>query len=183
VDIEMGPDGNLYYLAIDLGQLRRIRHGAPAPPPPPPSSSGYLSDRAWSSMTNGYGPVEKDRSNGQRAAGDGRTITLNGTTYAKGLGAHAPSNVRYNLGGACTTFTAEVGVDDEVGSRGSVVFQVWADGRKLYDSGVMRGNTATKSVNVSVAGKKELKLIVTATGDGKADDHADWANARVTCGS
>ncbi len=43
------------------------------------------------------------------------------------------------LGGACSVFTAVVGLDDEVGANGSVVFQVWTDGVKRYDSGVMTG--------------------------------------------
>jgi hypothetical protein len=59
------------------------------------------------------------------------------------------------------------------------VFQVWADGTKIFDSGTMTGSTATKNVNVNVAGKKELKLIVTDGGNGNTWDHADWANARV----
>ena len=29
----------------------------------------YLSDRTWTSMANGWGPVEKDRSNGEAGAG------------------------------------------------------------------------------------------------------------------
>ena len=53
-------------------------------------------------MTNGWGPVEKDRSNGEAGASDGEPITLNGVTYAKGLGAHAASDVRYALNGACS---------------------------------------------------------------------------------
>ena len=53
-------------------------------------------------MTNGWGPVEKDQSNGEAGATDGATITLNGVTYAKGLGAHAGSDVRYALNGACS---------------------------------------------------------------------------------
>lgn len=132
-------------------------------------------------MTNGWGPVEKNRSNGEAGATDGRTITLNGQTYAKGLGAHARSDVRYAVNGACSTFRADVGVDDEVGSTGSVVFQVWGDGTKLFDSGKMTGATATKSVDVNIAGKKELALILTDAGDGFGYDHADWADARVIC--
>jgi len=134
-------------------------------------------------MTNGWGPVEKDRSNGEAGAGDGGPITLNGATHAKGLGAHAPSDIRYALGGACATFSADVGVDDEVGTGGRVVFRVWADGVKLYDSGAMTGATAPKQVSVSVATKNELRLVVTNGGDGDGGDHADWANARVVCSS
>jgi hypothetical protein len=46
----------------------------------------YLSDLSWGQAVNGLGPVERDRSNGGAAAGDGKTITLNSTTFAKGLG-------------------------------------------------------------------------------------------------
>lgn len=43
-------------------------------------------------------------------------------TYEKGLGVHAYSKVSYYLGGNCSFFTSDVGVDDEAGERGSVVF-------------------------------------------------------------
>jgi hypothetical protein len=35
-----------------------------------------LSDRAWTSMINGWGPVEKDRSNGEQAKSDGARPTF-----------------------------------------------------------------------------------------------------------
>jgi NPCBM/NEW2 domain len=108
---------------------------------------------------------------------------LNGTTYAKGLGAHAVSDVRYGLGGACTRFRADVGIDDEAGSNGSVVFQVFADGAKLYDSGLLTGTAATKTLDVDVSGKSELQLIVADAGDWIDFDHADWADARLECGT
>ena len=90
-------------------------------------------------MSNGYGPIEKDKSNGQALEGDGATLTLNGATFAKGVGAHANSDVRYALNGGCERFLASVGVDDEVATNGSVVFQVYADATKVYDSGLMTG--------------------------------------------
>jgi parallel beta-helix repeat protein len=108
---------------------------------------------------------------------------MEGRTFAKGLGVHSTSDVRYNLAGACSTFAAEVGLDDEVGARGSVIFQVFADGVKYYDSGIMWGNMASKPVNLSVAGRNQLQLVVLDAGDGNGSDHADWANAQVNCGS
>ena len=75
-------------------------------------------------------------SNGEQGARDGLPITLNGVVYAKGLGAHAASDIRYTMN-ACSLFTAKVGVDDEVGALGSVVFQVFTDGTKVYDSGTL----------------------------------------------
>jgi hypothetical protein len=146
---------------------------------PPPSPSRYLSDMNWTSATNGWGPAEKDMSNSEQAAGDGHTITLNGATFQKGLGVHAASDVRYSLAGAYSTFSAKVGVDDEVGARGSVVFEVWADGTKLYSSGVMNGASTTKDVVLDITGKNELQLVVTNATDGFDFDHADWAQAMV----
>ena len=146
------------------------------------AAATYLSDRAWTSMTNGWGPVENDRSNGEEAGGDGAPLTLNKVTYPKGLGAHAPSDLRFALNGACTSLMADVGVDDEKGTAGSVVFQVWTDGVKKYESGIMTGSMPGESITVSVLGTTELALIVADGGDGTWSDHGDWANARVSCG-
>jgi hypothetical protein len=149
--------------------------------PKAPSGTSDLSDLAPTAQNNGWGPVEIDRSNGELAGGDGKAITLNGVTFNKGLGVHATSELRYSLGGNCSSFTAQIGVDDEVGSNGSVVFQVWADGIKLFDSGRLTGASETRAVSVSLAGKSELRLIVTNAGDGDAFDHADWARPILTC--
>ncbi|ABF44105.1 Glycosyl hydrolase family 98, carbohydrate binding module (plasmid) [Deinococcus geothermalis DSM 11300] len=149
-----------------------------------PQASGdkFLSDLPTATPpVNGYGPYELDTSNGERLGGDGRPLTIGGTTYRKGLGVHAASELVYDLGGNCSTFTAEVGVDDEVGDRGSVVFQVFADGTELFNSGVRTGKDPALAVNQSVAGKKQLKLVVSGTADGISYDHADWANAKISC--
>lgn len=141
-----------------------------------------LSDMTWTSATNGYGPVELDKSNNTRTGGDGLILTIGGATFAKGLGVHANSDIRYALGGACTVFNAQVGVDDEVGNRGSVAFQLWNGvSTKLYDSGTMRGTDAAKNVSISISGVQTLRLVVTDAGDGVQFDHADWADAKVTC--
>jgi glucose/arabinose dehydrogenase len=178
VDLQIGPNGDLFYVDFDGGTIRRISYGSTSPPP---IQSVFLSDLQWTSATNGWGPVERDTSNGESAAGDGKTITLNGATYSKGLGVNAISDVRYNLGGQCSRFTAKVGVDDEVGASGSVTFEVWADGTKLYDSGIMRGDTATKDVAIDISGRSELRLLVTNGGDNSNADHADWADAQMSC--
>ena len=173
------PDGHLYYLSITTGQLRRIRYTGP---PPPPNVTTYLSDLPWAGMTNGWGPAERDRANGDVFVGDGQPLALNDRVYARGLGTHAPADVRYRLDSACTSFIADVGVDDEVGDSGSVVFQVWTDGFLRYDSGVMTGKTPARGINLPIAGVRELALVVLDGGDGNNFDHADWADARILCG-
>jgi glucose/arabinose dehydrogenase len=140
-----------------------------------------IADMVPATALNGVGPIEKNMSNGVAGAGDGGVITLGRIPYAKGLGVHAPSDIGYSLGGACSgNFVSDVGVDDSAGARGSVVFQVWLDGALVFDSGFMHGGDLRKSINVSVAGKSELRLRVTDGGDGNAFDIADWAGARVT---
>ncbi|PYE55759.1 NPCBM/NEW2 domain-containing protein [Deinococcus yavapaiensis] len=135
-----------------------------------------LSAEPFVTATNGWGPVERDKSNGEWAAGDGRVLTIGGQTFAKGIGTHAGSTVTFNLGAKCTTFTGGVGIDDEVGSLGSAVFQIYGNGVKLYDSGVVRGTDLVKTFSVNVSGVNELKLVVTDAGDGVNYDHADWVN-------
>lgn len=147
-------------------------------PPAPPDRTSYLSDLEWVQAVNGWGPVERDRSNGETAAHDGRTLTIRRQTFAKGLGVHAPSEIVYYLGGKAAKFMAVVGVDDEA-RPGSVVFQVWGDGRKLYDSGVLKGSSSPQPVEADVRGVAELRLVVTDGGDGVNYDHADWADAKV----
>lgn len=147
---------------------------------PPPTQDSYLSDLAWISATNGWGPVERDMSNGPRGAGDGRKISLGGVTYEKGLGVHAHSEISYYLGGNCTRFTATVGVDDEVGRFGSVTFYVLADDEQVFATHVVNGSSAPLPVDVDLTGVDVLELVVTHA-RGTGNDHADWADARVLC--
>ena len=141
----------------------------------------FLSDMTWQASTNGWGPAERDRSNGEQAAGDGRTLQIGGTTFTKGIGAHAAGTIDINLGGRCSTFTADVGVDAEVGANGSVRFTVQGDGTTLASTAVLRGGQAAQHLSVTVTGRSVLRLAVDNGGDNINFDHADWANAQVTC--
>ena len=142
-----------------------------------------LSNEGWTTASNGWGPIERDMSVGEKNAGDGRSLSLSGKTYPQGFGVHANSSMSFNIAGQCSSFSSDIGLDDEVGSQGSVVFQVFADGVNVYGSGKMIGGDPAKSLNVDVSGKKELKLVVSAAGDGISYDHADWAAPTLTCGT
>lgn len=138
----------------------------------------YVSDLTFTEE-NGYGPVEKDMSNGENLAGDGVAMMIGGVPYAKGLGVHAPSKVTVALGGQYKTFLSDVGVDDEVAAEGSIVFRVVVDGVELYNSQLMTVDDAAKQAVVDVRGKNTLELIVDDGANGTGADHADWANARL----
>jgi len=63
---------------------------------------------------------------------------------------------------------------------GSVVFQVIADGKVIFDSGVITSGSSTMSINVSVVGVQNLTLVATNAIAGNIDyDHADWAGAQL----
>ena len=151
------------------------------PPPAPAAGTPYASDLTWLRTINAWGPVEKDTSNGERPAGDGRPITIGGVVYPKGLGVHAPSTVEYFVGGRCPTFHALVGVDDEKAANGSVTFEVWADGRKVAGPGLLTTADPAYELTADVTGAQVVRLIVTDGGNTNNSDHADWASAQFTC--
>ncbi|UOQ53834.1 PQQ-dependent sugar dehydrogenase [Hymenobacter cellulosivorans] len=139
----------------------------------------YVSDLTWVSASNGWGPVERDGSNGELDPSDGKTLSVGGITYAKGLGVHSASEIVYALNGSYARFLSDVGVDDEVGSNGTVNFQVYLDGALAYTSGRLSGSSATSRIDLNVSGKNELRLVVTNGGDNASYDHASWAGARL----
>ncbi|WP_279583084.1 NPCBM/NEW2 domain-containing protein, partial [Fodinicola feengrottensis] len=142
-----------------------------------------VSAMTWLTSSNGWGPVERDKSNGEQAAGDGRGLSIGGTAYAHGLGVHADSAVNVWLGGSCTRFSANVGIDDEVGSGkgGLVRFAVYGDGRLLAYSDVKSGGQPATALTVPIAGVQALELRVTDARNGIDYDHSDWAEPQVTC--
>ncbi|MGH7178619.1 MAG: NPCBM/NEW2 domain-containing protein, partial [Tepidisphaeraceae bacterium] len=153
----------------DVGGKPIAEPDEPADPRPVDESSSefdYLSDLDWVYGVNGWGPIEKDRSNGHRWAEDGQMLTLGGKKYHKGLGVAVNSELIYDLNDDYSTFTSDVGVDDAVSHKGSMTFEVWGDGEKLYDSGLMVGESETKRLSVDVTGVSELKLVTTDGGDG-----------------
>ena len=99
-------------------------------PPAPPAGTHAVSDLPFLSATNGWGPVERDTSVGEQAAGDGRPITIAGVTYAKGLGTNSVSDVAALPRRPLHPVHREVGVDDETGGAGTVTFSVVADGKR-----------------------------------------------------
>jgi alpha-glucosidase len=150
-------------------------------PPERPRGETYVSDLPFLTSSNSWGSIERDRSNGEQELGDGNPLTIDGTVYDKGLGVHAPSTVQVYLGGGCDRLTASVGVDDEVGDRGSVAFRVSADGAELATTPVVTGADAPHQLDVPVTGAEMLTLEVLDGGDGNSYDHADWGELRLTC--
>lgn len=123
-------------------------------------------------MRQGWGQPQIDRSM------RGKPLTLGGLTFEHGVGTHAKSTLWIDLAGGAERFLAMVGVDDTANGPGSVDFRIYGDGRKIWDSGVMRNGQPPKQVDVGLQGIQTLLLLVDDAGDGVDYDHADWAQAR-----
>jgi hypothetical protein len=144
---------------------------------PAGSITTYLSALTAVSATTGYGSVMYNKSV------NGNALTLDGVTYASGIGVNAVSTLVYNLGGQYTTFASDLGVDDEENGKGtgSVVFEVIGDGNVLYESSVLHNGGAVVHLSVSVAGVQQLTLEALNGVAGTIDyDQADWAGAALT---
>ncbi len=82
------------------------------------AGNNMLSDQPWTAADNGWGPIERNMSVGEKSARDGGKLTMNGKTYESGFGVHSNSTMTFNLGGQCSRFISDVGMDDEVGRPG-----------------------------------------------------------------
>ena len=137
-----------------------------------PSATTWLSDLHIHSTTNAWKFLGVDRSVA------GNALKIGNKSYAKGLGAHAASRTVVALRGKYAKFQSDIGIDAET-SSGSAVFQVFGDGKKLYESPVLKGGSAPVAIDVAVEGVDSLALVVTDAGDGNANDHADWGGAKL----
>jgi hypothetical protein len=132
-----------------------------------------LTDLPWATAQSDSGQVAYDNSIA------GSPLSIDGTEYDRGLGVDGNSTVTFTLAGQYSQFFSNIGIDDASGSSDAADFQVWADGKQLYDSGTMSGRTQTKQVTLDTTGVQQLTLI---TSGGDAGDFADWAGATVTPG-
>ncbi|KQR50787.1 alpha-galactosidase [Leifsonia sp. Leaf336] len=148
-------------------------------PAPPSGADQPLSHQPWISATSGWMTPAVDQS-----VGGGNPIRVAGVTYPTGLGVASPSDIRYYVGGVCTRVTGAVGIDDVVDNvgpeGGTATFSLVADGKTVWDSGVVARGTAV-SFDVDLSGARELVLHVGDAGDGGYNDRADWAAPLISC--
>ena len=126
-------------------------------------------------------PPQKDKSN------LGQALKVNRTTYAHGLGMHAPCALMYEVKPEYRRFVGIAGVDENMVSVSngsnlakfpSVVFKVFIDGREAAASPVMRMQSLAWRFDVPIpVGAKIISLAVMDAGDGSREDFADLVDA------
>ena len=135
---------------------------------------------------------------------NGGKLSINGTTYDKGIATHANAILLYDLPEGAVKFTALAGIDNtgsDQGSKSSIEFMVfnedptiriettdqWSgrnktikvDPNKQVGYSGFIGRVAGRQqsvVEADISGAEKLYLVVTNGGDGLSYDHADWAN-------
>lgn len=138
------------------------------------SQTVWLDELDLTSMEAGWGTPNSKRSV------EGHGLSVGGQKFDRGVGTHAVSTYLLSLDGRAKTFSASVGVDDEVDTgKASVEFFALGDRKLLWRSGVMRWKDPSKKFDLDVTGVKLLGLLVTDAGDGIGWDHADWCDARL----
>ena len=143
----------------------------------PPTGTPYLDQLSWLSGTSSFHSPIIDKNY------FGGPLTIHGVTYQHGIWVNSIGNIDYYLGGNCSRFTSDLGLDDSVRGQGAVDYQLYANGKKIYDSGVVTNSTPTVHADVSVSGAQILELHV-AEGNGTINfGNADFGNPQLTCAS
>ena len=145
---------------------------------PLPAGTPYLDQLSWLSETTSQGSgVVLDKNV------FGGPLSIHGTVYPHGLWVNSIATINYYLGGNCSQFTADLGLDDSDMGAGAVDYQLYADGTKIYDSGVVTNTTPTVHADVNVAGAHVLQLYV-GEGNGTVNfGNADFGSPQLTCNS
>lgn len=123
------------------------------------------------SVEQGWGILRKNISVWEKP------MSIAGRPFLRGLGTHANSRIVYALDGKYSRFQSWVGGD--YAHYPTITFEVWVDGSKRWESGLMTRSDEAKRVDIDVSGASRLELAVGNGGDGISGDHADWADARL----
>ena len=137
-----------------------------------PVEYGRLTTKNAASAVAAWGTIRDDRSI------NGNPLTINGTTYERGIGTHANSEIIYIMDGRGFNFTAKCGSDADSGASGDIRFLVYGDDELLYDSGELDWNDDAKSIDVNGIGYDTLRLVVDNCGN-QNYDHADWIDPQI----
>ena len=109
----------------------------------------------------------------------GRPLAIAGRQFVRGLATYATSTLWLELDGKVERFQAFVGVDDAAGdANAAVVFTIYGDNRKLWESAVLKRGEPAVAVDLELKGVRSLLLKLDHARDTKPYNYADWADAR-----
>ncbi|MGY5008368.1 sigma-70 family RNA polymerase sigma factor [Streptomyces sp. 900105755] len=153
----------------------------PTPTPtPPPAPAVYQ----WSELrfdVTGDGTRPEMRLGDSSWVWQRYGVTVAGKEYGHGVTVHGRSSVTIDLNRQCSAYDAMAGVDDMTLGLGKVTFAVYADGVRLWQSGVVEGGQAAVPVHVDLTGHRTVRLVVEPRTAFDTVALADWAESTFTC--
>ena len=108
-----------------------------------------------------------------------RPMRIGDQVFERGIGMHSKATLTYALPDGFTHLAAVIGIDEAVGSLGSVIFRVVADDKQVFESGPVTGRDEPRPILVPIGGARELKLVVDFGDDLDVGDQANWGNVRL----
>lgn len=110
------------------------------------------------------------------------SVRIGGETFRDGgVTVYPPSTIVIDLNRSCSSFEAEVGIDDLSTGRGTIRFEVYGDGTRLYRSRPMNAGQEAQTIRVGIGGRETVRLVAEAPGATHLGRLADWAHARFSC--
>jgi len=97
----------------------------------------------------------------------------------KGLGVHSYSKITYKLDDDYVVFKADIGIEAGSGKQASVIFRVYCDDEKKYESPIVRPQTGFLKISVDIKNAKLLHLEVDFADNGDIQDRAIWGRAII----
>lgn len=174
VDLDVVGVNQLLLEVTDAGDGNNGDHGVWANALFTPFSGAFISDVLWTMSSAGANTIQLDKTSLRN------DIRINGATYGKGVGIHANGEIVIPLNGGYDSFHADVGINDDAGFGGSVIFEVYADGERVYSSPVLTSSDPGLPVIVDVTGVQQLRLLTLDAGNGNVSDRSVWAAAYLT---
>jgi hypothetical protein len=141
----------------------------------------FLNDMQEFGVKNGPWPFSK---NGRTGNPNSERIHIGGKEYPKALGMHPPNapeyaGAKFRLGKQATLFRARVALDDACGFVfDGAYFEVWGDGKKLWETQIIQKPKTVVNCEVKVADVDVLELRVRAH-QNHIGLHAVWLDPRV----
>ncbi|MFF9626737.1 sigma-70 family RNA polymerase sigma factor [Streptomyces griseosporeus] len=151
----------------------------PTPTPPPAPAVYQVSELSYDVSGDGTAPEIRLAESSwvwQRYG-----LSVADTTYGRGVTVHGDSSVTVDLNRSCTSYDALVGVDDMTLKLGKVYFSVYADGERLWQSGMVKGGDPAVPVHVDVTGRRTVRLVVEPHNHLDTVALGDWVESRFTC--
>jgi len=104
----------------------------------------------------------------------GGPLSVGGRQFARGIGVHSRSVLRYPLGGTATALVTRCGLDDSAGSGATVEVRIRVDGQIRFERTITAASGLQDPLWIDLRGAGALELVVDPGPDGAILDRFDW---------